>query len=155
MAAQQAIIELVAGQRPDGSTVMEKVVVRPLQDGKVEMLHSPGFIKGIARGDTLILGRDNSYTIDVRGGMVAIQIYTRADVARLEPKLSAEIKTMDGCRDICTDRMLAYSVPVEAGFAAIEQVMQEVAEQYSDLQWVYGNVYNAEGEALNWWLNEK
>ncbi|ROR99073.1 uncharacterized protein DUF4265 [Sinobacterium caligoides] len=151
---QHAIIELPAGQRTDGSTVMEKVAIRRLADGRVEMLHSPGFVKGAARGDTLKFTKEG-FEVEERAGLVAIQIYLRDDIEKIEPKLSAEIKTMDGCRDICTERMLVYSVPVEAGFAAIEGVMKEVAEQYAQLQWFYGNVYDEQGEPMNWWMNEK
>ena len=134
--------------------VMAQVAVRRLADGKVELLHSPGFIKGVARGDTLKLSKDG-FEVAERAGLVAIQIYLRDNVEQIEPKLSAEIKTMDGCRDICNERMLTYSIPVEAGFAAIEGVMKEFAEQRSDLQWVYGNVYDEKGEPMNWWMNEK
>ncbi|CAH0993119.1 hypothetical protein SIN8267_03258 [Sinobacterium norvegicum] len=151
---QHAIIELPAGQRPDGSLVMEKVAVRYLEDGQVEMLHSPGFVKGVARGDLLTLG-DNGFEVTVRAGLVAIQIYKRENIEQLEPSLTEQLKTLDGRRDIKTERVLAYSVPAESGFAAIEQVMNDLAKANDDVQWVYGNVYDADGEPLNWWMNEK
>jgi hypothetical protein len=151
---QHAIIELPAGQRPDGSLVMEKVAVRHLDDGQVEMLHSPGFVKGVARGDLLSLG-ENGFEVTVRAGLVAVQIYKRDNIELLEPELTSQIKTLDGRRDIKTERVLAYSIPAESGFAAIEQVMNDFSKAHDDVQWVYGNVYNADGAPLNWWMNEK
>jgi hypothetical protein len=48
--------------------------------------------------------------------------------------------------------LFVYQIPSRAGFAQIEEVFTRYAGAHPTVQWSYGNVYDARGEPLNWWL---
>lgn len=50
-----------------------------------------------------------------------------------------------------------YTVPVSAGFVAIEGVLNGLNDRFPDYEWFYGNVYDPkDGETpLNWWKDSQ
>jgi len=53
--APSQTLALVAGYRPDGETIMERLSVEVVADAKTadeyRLLKSPGFLRGLAAGD--------------------------------------------------------------------------------------------------------
>jgi hypothetical protein len=50
-------------------------------------------------------------------------------------------------------RGLAYTIPIQVGFSAIEQVFQDFVAAKSGAIWEYGNVYQEDGTPIGWWEN--
>lgn len=151
MGQDHSIIDLFAGERPDGQAVYEKIVVRGQPPGELVLMHSPAFVPGLARGDRIRL-TDSGYELVARGGNVSVRVYSRGDVSALEQLLTRAVEQLGGQRDIRADQVLVYSLPASAGFTAIEGVFDGQLGGRSDVQWRYGNVYDpASGEPLGWW----
>jgi hypothetical protein len=154
MSQQTTLLELYAGARPDGERVYEKVAVTALDDGSYQLLHSPGFVWGLARGDIFsLLSREaGTFTVSRRLGNIAVRIYSR-DSSWVDAALTPMITQMDGKRDIMSDYLLVYTLPLEAGFSNIETTLDQILSGNADASWAYGNVYDEfNGEPLNWWL---
>ncbi|UTA47972.1 DUF4265 domain-containing protein [Simiduia sp. 21SJ11W-1] len=146
------IIEMFAGYNPSGQPVAEKLQVRANEDGTLQLVKSPAFIKGLAAGDTIKLDpKDQAFEIVRRSGNVCIRVYAREDLGAIAEALTAALEKLGGELDIQTPRMLVYSVHVSLGFNTIEKILGE--HLTADCQWLYGNVYDPQdGETpLNWW----
>lgn len=154
MSQDHSIIQLFAGTRNDGEPVFEKVAVSHLENGGYIMLHSPAFASGIARGDHFSLDDNQGrFSVQVRSGTLAVRVYSKAPVDNLDAVLTPTITQLEGRRDIKAAHVLVYSLPLEAGFEAIEQAFDEATGGSPDLSWSYGNVYDTQtGKPLDWWL---
>lgn len=151
MEQDHSIIDLFAGERPDGQAVYEKIVVRGHPPGELVLMHSPAFVPGLARGDRIRL-TDSGYELVGRAGNICVRVYSRGDVAMLEQLLTRAVEQLGGQRDIRADQVLVYSLPAGVGFEAIEGVFDGQLSGRSDVQWRYGNVYDpVTGEPLGWW----
>lgn len=169
MSQQPLIIQLYAGTRPDGEPVYEKVAVLAMADlpnaeqdntavaNGYQLLHSPGFLRGIARGDQFVLISREAGTFKVtrRSGNLAVRVYTRMPSQALDTVLTPQVSQLNGRRDVMSERLLVYSIGLEGGFEAIEAIFDEAVSGSADASWNYGNVYDEyTGEALNWWLRK-
>lgn len=152
---QHSIVQLYAGTRPDGEPVYEKVAVRSTESADYCLLHSPGFVRGVARGDIIRLSSagEGQFEVIRRSGNLAVRVYARADISVLDAALTPQISQLEGRRDINAAQLLVYSIPVSAGFDSIESIFDLVLSGSADASWAYGNVYDeASGEPLGWWL---
>jgi hypothetical protein len=169
LSQQPLIIQLYAGTRPDGEPVYEKVAViaaaeaESAQDagvsvgGSYQLLHSPGFVRGLARGDsfTLISSKAGSFEVTQRSGNLAVRVYSKMPSQSLDAALTPQVNQLDGRRDVMSENLLVYSIGVTAGFEAIEAVFDQALSGSADASWNYGNVYDEHtGQALNWWLRK-
>lgn len=155
MYPQHSIIQLYAGIRPDGEQVYEKVAARLEGDNRYRVLHSPGFVHGLARGDafTLTAGQQGAFSVTERSGNLAVRVYSRVPAAVWDSVLTPQVVQLEGLRDILADRLLVYTLPLAAGFDSIESVFDQALSGSADATWSYGNVYDERsGEPLNWWL---
>ena len=50
-----------------------------------------------------------------------------------------------------TSGSLVFSVPVTAGFPAIERFFADARARFRGSEWWFGNVYDADGKPLEWW----
>jgi hypothetical protein len=151
---QSRIIQLYAGIRPDGEPVVERVAVRNNEDGSYLMLHSPAFVRGLARGDGFELTSKRAGTFKVlrRAGNIAVRVYCKSDSALLDAVLTPHVTQLEGRRDIKSGHLLVYSIPVQAGFESIESVFDQQLSGSADASWSYGNVYDEHsGEPMQWW----
>lgn len=154
MTDNSTAIHLMAGQRPDGQLIFEQVLAKPVGDECYELLTSPLFARGTARGDivrVLVAGR---FEVEQYGGNLCIRVMARRDLGAIASLLESQFKDLGGQKDFCNDRMAVFSVPVAAGFSVIEDLLNLALKQYGDdAQWLYANVYDPlDGETpLNWW----
>lgn len=151
MQALQAV-ELFAGLRPDGQPIVERLPVKELPDNTLQLVRSPGFVQGIASGDIIRLDNNSrEFEIIQRSGNLSVRVYTKGEVEPLIEQLESPITQMGGDLDTETPRMLVYTIPVTAGFAAIEQLFNGVLDDNST--WQFGNVYDPRDGVtpLNWW----
>ncbi|MBR9909923.1 MAG: DUF4265 domain-containing protein [Gammaproteobacteria bacterium] len=146
------VIELFAGTGPDGKPVAERLRVIVHEDNSCELVQSPAFVKGVARGDLIKLEPGSQqFTLLKRSGNLSIRVFCRDDSSELVDELTPALEKLGGDLDIETPRMLVYSIHVSCGFQQIEKLLNSVVSD--DVAWVYGNVYDPEdGETpLNWW----
>lgn len=148
------VIELFAGHRPDGQTVVERLPVKVLEDNSCELVKSPAFVKGLASGDQIRLREDKSQFELIRhSGNLSIRVFAYEGLDDIAEGLIAELEKLGGALDTETERMLIFSIHVSCGFGAIEAILNRYCDSLDDCVWNYGNVYDAQdGQTpLNWW----
>ena len=147
-------VNQVAATNPDGTPFYESVLVERIGPQRYLVLASPGLLEGFAAGDEIevVPEQGSGYRVTKRGGNVCVQFFGNADESRpwLEPRVAALGGRLDGQ----TPGILVFTIPVTAGFPAIESIFYEADKRYPGCKWMYGNVYDpADGVTqLNWWL---
>ena len=142
----------VAGAR-EGMT--QPVPARELEDGTFEILSSPGLVQGVAAGDTIRLSDRHKGAFDVirHGGNLCLQVLRSGGIAPVVQLLLPRIQALSGRLDGQILRGAVFTIPVTAGFQAIEEIMAEAVKAFDGVEWYYGNVYGPDGiTPLNWWL---
>jgi len=136
----------------------ESLPVAVVGAGRYRLLASPGFVEGLAAGDEFELSPNASqgYRVLTRGGNLCIWIYFPREVDADSPEaadLSRTVSTLAGRLDGGWSRMLVLTVPLVAGWAAIEASMNAAVERLGASSWLYGNVYDPiDGiTPLRWW----
>ena len=145
-------LEVRAGEHPNGEAVFERLLVCKDPEGGFTLIKSPLFVRGIARGDSIVMNEsgDGGFTIRQRRGNLCIRIFRREGVKALEENLTIAMEKLGGDLDICHDNALVYSIHFGVGFTEVEKLLNESLPE--DAQWLYGNVYDpVSGEPLNWW----
>jgi hypothetical protein len=149
-------IDLVASTNPDGTRFYESVLVERIGPGRYRVLASPGLLEGFAAGDEIELAPEQSsgHRVTKRGGNVCVQFFWGDDASRPWEELERQVATLGGRLDGQTPGLLVFTIPIAAGFPAIESVFYEAEKRYPGCRWVYGNVYDpADGVTpLEWWL---
>lgn len=140
----------------------EVVLAEPVPEESCYCLRSiPAFVYGLAVGDTVRIVDQASGKFDVlaRGGQVTIRVFVtgslnRPDVRALidsvvQEKGQYEVGKND--TDIGGASLLLLSLDIKIGFPKIESLLHAV--EGPDVQWEYGNVYDANGKPLKWWAH--
>jgi hypothetical protein len=145
-------INLRVGETSRGTPAFEPVHAQPLGGRRYRVEFTPGLAYGLAAGDEIELAADGTYEVVVRAGNVAVRVLSSQSLVAVEPNLTSLVATALGGRlDGSIDRGLAYTIPIAAGFPAIEQVFSAFVEGTSGAIWEYGNVYAEDGKPLEWW----
>ena len=147
----------------EGSTTsgVEHVPAHNLGDHTWLLLRSPLYALQLAAGDTIRITNETTgeFEFIARGGNVAVHFYlaerdlndlqATASVAR---KIAPEIKALGGCMDAQTAGLIVYTIPIVAGFPAIEKLFETAIDEFPGAQWQYTNVFDQKtGEPLLWW----
>jgi hypothetical protein len=146
----------------EGSTTsgVENIPAHNLGDGTWRLLRSPLYALQLAAGDTIrITNKAGAFEVIAHGGNVAIQFYlaecqsddaqATANAAR---KMAPEIMALGGRMDGQTAGLIVYTIPIAAGFSAIEKLFETATDEFPGAQWQYSNVYDQKtGEPLRWW----
>jgi hypothetical protein len=120
-------------------------------------MHSPGFVEGIAAGDEFRLVEEHgAFEVTRRSGNVAVQVFGSEPLAPLAFGLVARVAELGGVLDGQIERGMVFTIPVAAGFPAIESVFDEFVSVHRGTTWMYGNVYDPRDGVtpLNWWVHE-
>jgi hypothetical protein len=145
-------IRLLAGTASSGEPVYEVVPAVRTSETEYEILGSPGLATGCAAGDRVRVFEDGTFEIVTRGGNVCVVIYPRTppDDDAVAP-LQDAVEKLSGLVEAPQDkRFIVVTVPVSAGFPAIQAVAVEWASS-NNAEWYYGNVYDEEDRPLGWW----
>lgn len=151
-------VNLVA-ETKNGKPILENVLVEEIADNRFRLLCSPGLVPGLAADDEFELDEKemHGYRLLKRGGNICVQMFFRNDAEEcrrvLEPLTEQLGGRLDGEAVASRNSMLVLTIPVYAGFPAIERLM-EVAKTISPTcEWFYGNVYDIRDGVtpLNWW----
>jgi hypothetical protein len=64
-----------------------------------------------------------------------------------------DVKGLGGTLDGRAPNLTVFTVPVTAGFAAVEAAFNRLVAQHPEVEWYFGNVYDpADGVTpLGWW----
>jgi hypothetical protein len=126
-----------------------------------QLVRSPLYAMGVASGDVVksLDAETGAFEIVSRGGNVCVHFYlgeSDADDAGAKAEagemISARISSLGGRMDGSTAGLLAFTVPVNVGFPAIEEAFGEAARRWPGAQWQYANVYDPiDGQPLGWW----
>jgi len=153
MVSALQVIELFAGNDPQGQPIVERLSVKQNADDSFQLVKSPAFIKGLASGDVVkMLAESKEFEITHHGGNLCIRVYAKSDLSAISEQLTPELEKLGGELDIETERFLIYSIHVSCGFSTIEGLLNRYVSEVGGL-WLYGNVYDpADGTTpLNWW----
>jgi hypothetical protein len=148
------VIELFAGLGAHGKPIVEKMHVRELENGHLQLVKSPAFIKGLASGDVIRCDVPNQeFEIVQRSGNLNVRIFSRDEITPLADAITPELEKLGGDLDIETPRMLVYSIHVSCGFSVVEGLLNQYIGKDGRSAWMYGNVYDPnDGQTpLNWW----
>jgi hypothetical protein len=140
---------------------VESVPAQRLGANNWLLLRSPLYALQLAAGDTIKITNQEAGTFEIvaRGGNVAVQFYLSEgesnDVhatANVAGKVTPEVVGLGGRLDGQTAGLIVYTIPIAAGFPAIESVFERAASEFLGAQWQYSNVYDDRtGESLRWW----
>ena len=142
-----------AAEKTSGERVDEEVLVEEVGEGRWRLIASPGLAQGIAADDVIELDEAGRAWPVSRGGNLAIHIFAPAEHGDdLLPRMSA----LGGRRDGQTPSLTVYTVPVTAGFPAVEAILTDFVRSHPSAEWYYGNVYDDDGVTpLLWWETDK
>src|SRR5262249_27089286 len=126
-----------------GEPLREPVHVEPLGNQRYRLLYSPGFVQGIAAGDEFtLLNNDGAFEVVRRSGNLAVQVFSPETVEPIKADLSQRVAALGGTLDGGIERGLVFTIPLRAGFPAIEAVFNQFVAEHPGLEWYYGNVYD-------------
>lgn len=148
-------MNLVVEIRPDGTPFYESVLVEELGENRYRVLATPGLLEGFAGGDEIELAPEErlGFRVTKRGGNVGVQFFRKDDQKRCREDLEPKVGALGGWLDGEQGSLLVFTIPVKAGFPAIEEIFCAAEKQNPGSRWMYANVYDPEDSEtqLNWW----
>jgi len=143
---------LLLAENRDGRPFREPVHAERLPSGALRVTSSPGFVQGIAAGDEFrLLDGTGAFEVTHRAGNVAVQLFFSSPIATHASALSARVQELGGWLDGSIEKGLVFTIPVAAGFPAIERLFNAWVAEQPGREWAFGNVYAEDGSPLNWW----
>lgn len=149
-------IEVATEDICDGKPLLESIPAEPLSSNQYRVLASPGFANGFAAGDIIeLLDSDGRFKVIERANNVCVQIFFAGDkrlaMREFSTRLGRVGGRLDGGRDGDGGHLLIYTIPYAGSFQPIEETLTNLPAEIQLETWMYGNVYGASGEPLNWW----
>lgn len=152
-------VRLLVELGSSGQPVHEDVLAEREGD-KWRLLASPGLVLGTAAGDLLDVHENRSFDVVERGRNIAVHVSAPASARDELDRLKRNIEALGGrCDGIywTGDRinsLSVFTIPLSAGFAAVEAACNEYQRAVPPGEWYYANVYDPADEStpLNWWL---
>jgi hypothetical protein len=141
-----------------GPTAVESLPVEPSGDGTYRLLASPGMVEGLAAGDVLALdaAKPTGYRVIERGGNLCVWFFFAAPGDNRGPaasRLREDVERIGGHLDGDGHASVVFTIPMTAGFPAIEAIMLAAEKRNAGSSWQFANVYDpVDGKTpLNWW----
>lgn len=131
-------IRLLVECRRD-SVIREEIEARLAGDGSFELLHSPAYVFGVAKGDRVRVEPTGAFVVVHRSGNVALQIFHWTDTERVLHHLMHLLPAIDGCLDGDGDSAIVVTVPRSTVFCDIVRTMHELGRRIPELEWYIGN----------------
>jgi len=138
---------------------VESLDVEELGPNHFRLIFSPGMVEGIAAGDEFELDETAPYGFRVlkRSGNVVVWFYWPSEDMLRGPAaidLQRTVERIGGRLDGGGATHLVFTIPVKAGFPAIEKVFKNAEAITPGTTTMFGNVYDpGDGHTpLNWWL---
>ena len=137
-----------------GNGGTQPVEVQESSSSTFLVLHSPGFVEGIAEGDLIRVTNEELGYFEVleRGGNISIKWgVPSSDLGSQLPVADKLLSSIGAELDGALSNAAVWTVSAAVGFSAIEKQMEKIVALIPESRWWYGNVYNDDGEPLNWW----
>ncbi len=146
-------VRLLAGYGKDGKAAHELTPARRVGEDEWLIVGTPGLANGCAAGDRVRVDASGAFAIVERGRNVAVHFYASRAMAEADLlDLRAAFEELSAQVEWPAQRRFAVAtVPVGAGFQAIEHVVSSWIEFHPEVEWNYGNVYDGQGHPLGWW----
>jgi hypothetical protein len=148
-------LPVLSDGRRQGEESLPAVTIAP---GRYRLVASPGFVEGLAAGDEFELSQESplGYRVLRRSGNLCVWFYFDHEVGAESYEaddLSRTATSLGGRVDGGWSRMLVLTLPLSAGWSAIEASLNAALERVGGSSWLYGNVYDPrDGETpLGWW----
>ena len=122
-----------------------------LGGAKYRVSHSPGIVYRIAAEDEIEADSDGNFRVLRRGGNLAVRVLSASGVGDFVNNVRASVENLGGRLDGRVQSGLVFTIPIEAGFEAVECLFNELRSTHPSAIWVYGNVYDDAGQPLLWW----
>jgi hypothetical protein len=89
-----------------------------------------------------------------RSGNIAIQVFSEEPVDPVVEEITRGVAELGGVLDGRIERGMVFTIPIQAGFAAIDAFFNALVAEHPEMVWMYGNIYDATDGVtpLNWWL---
>ncbi|MFO0865629.1 MAG: DUF4265 domain-containing protein [Gemmataceae bacterium] len=140
-----------------GVPLKEPVHVQDLGGDAFRLLYAPGFIQGLAAGDDFRpMNDDGAFEVLRRGGNLTVQVFASEHASPYQAEFAKRVASVGGTLDGAIERGLSFTVPLSAGFPAIESIFNAWVSEHPGWEWYFGNVYDPiDGiTPLGWW-NER
>jgi hypothetical protein len=146
------------------SPVYEMVPAEEIGPRRYRISSSPGFAAGVASGDEIELDsfEKRGFRVVRRSGNICVQIFFSRLLKDEDNAVVARMRSVGGWLDGGMElsqqpgRLLIFTIPARVGFASIERLMSEICTGYHVDRWMYGNVYDDDGQTpLNWWREKR
>ncbi|MFC3993658.1 DUF4265 domain-containing protein [Actinoplanes siamensis] len=150
--AEDAHVRLLAGLGAGGQLVYETVLTRIVEPDLHLVLGTPAFVEGIAAGDQIRVRAGGAFEVVRRGGNICLLVVPES-APRPEDltPLRDAFDELGGIVELPPDRrFIVITVPAAAGFDAVEAAIDGWTGPRGH-HWEYGNVYDPDGNPLNWW----
>ena len=141
-----------------GKPTQEPVHVIDLGGERFRLLHSPGFVQGIAAGDEFqILDEQGAFRVLHRSGNIAVQVFSEVPVEPMVGDFTRRVAEIGGVLDGRIEQGMVFTIPIQAGFPTIEALFNELVAAHAGMEWLYGNVYDPRDgmTPLDWWTAAK
>lgn len=150
---EETIIHLLAGQRSDGELVFEDVRAMVIGDSCYQLLTSPLFVRGAAKGDIIRMLLAGKFEVEQHNGNLCVRVMAKQGITEIKQHLAAPLEAIEGELDFENERTLVYSIYIKAGFDKIEAAFNQALQGKDDAIWLYANVYDPiDGKTpLDWW----
>lgn len=154
LSEKETRLELFAGIHPENQQpVFEQCLATPTDsEHQFRLLKSPMFVRGLAALDVVEINPESRgrFQLVKRGGNLCVRVFLRQPNPALEEGLTGELEKLGGHLDIASERALVYSIHFGIGFQTLEKLLDKALPR-GEARWLYGNVYDDEGQPLNWW----
>ncbi|WP_196161109.1 DUF4265 domain-containing protein [Reinekea sp. G2M2-21] len=133
----------------------QPVEVEYLSENIYRVVHSPGFVEGIAAGDVIELAEHDTtkFSVVSYGGNVSVKISDTASIIEKLPTLDNILGTVGARRDGNLERVGVWTMPLKSGFEPIEIAIKMACSELCEPTWWFGNAYDSNNQPLNWWLD--
>lgn len=92
---------------------------------------------------------EGTFKVVARGQNLAIQVYGSHAVV---DEVTDDVARMGGGLDGRAPGVTVFTIPVAAGFAAVETLFNRLVERHPEVEWYFGNAYDPDGVTpLGWW----
>jgi Domain of unknown function (DUF4265) len=153
----QPTVRLLATLKESGQPVFEEVPVDVLGPNRYRLLASPGILDGLAAGDVFTVDPiSHLYRVHERGGNLCVQVwYPGLDLAgRVDAELVPAVVAMGGTLDGREQELSSFTIPLSAGMASIETLLNDWVDHADGATWSFGNAYEEDGVTPLDWLTE-
>lgn len=153
MVMQLSLPVVIEGKRH----VSELVEVEQIEGARFKIVCPPTMVEGLASGDVIEVDEQQvaGFKVVEHSGLITIWLFFESAKQRDEntanPLFEELLMPLDGRLDSLAKQSAIFSIPVSAGFHAIEQVFDRLCASLPGAGWMYGNVWGGDNQPLNWW----